>query len=696
MLSPERSGSALSRSASRLSRASVAEATKENAEEDAGPPTEELNGSMRASIVGLDSVRKALLGMQQRGLVTFTPEVSRQLAQEPGFDFATEHEDLDTYGMPEPLQIAHMRQQIYEYRNKSSEFQFAYSLLLGKLRRKNIIVEYIRTTLYRELVVLREQVSALSGESEEYNKHIFSLFDALKLIEYADDTSFDAPTAAQNAMIRVQEEFAQRITTLERDYQEQLQSKQGQIIGQKRRLEELNNRLQSQQKHYLDEIDKLNRRISDMMPAQDEAEKKNLKTQRELESKIFFLERQSQELRNIITDKESTIAELETSNSNLENVLNDTKKQHTTALAQATYDERETTLRLKALLDEQKLWAREKEDLEAAVQRARKRTADLEALLEESSSKVVVVEDTGAAAQLQREATEQMEKLEELNSKRELLESDLRQLRSSRSLAVAERDDAMKQVEGLQQALREALLEKQDVEQLLQQKTEETISMKASLEKAQQQLDRVPQQRPGSSGDVRHLKVMVETLEYEAKKTREELKSSQAALEEAHRLTEATNEIAKDTKNELVGLQTKYQDLEEEMQTLREAKEHYEKQLAEQQRQFETYLLKATPAESPTRNERPVGELAFKSQVIRREKTIIQSIGRIARLGQTVAQRARQDTTRSPTSPVTPGQATGAAPKPGTSLAIIPEAIHLPWGLSLCGSWSAAHGPHLT
>lgn len=33
---------------------------------------------------------------------------------------------------------------------------------------------------------------------------------------------------------------------------------------------------------------------------------------------------------------------------------------------------------------------------------------------------------------------------------------------------------------------------------------------------------------------------------------------------------------------------------------------------------------------------------------------------------------------------------------PGTSLAKIPEAILHPWELSLIGSWSDTHGPHLT
>ena len=33
---------------------------------------------------------------------------------------------------------------------------------------------------------------------------------------------------------------------------------------------------------------------------------------------------------------------------------------------------------------------------------------------------------------------------------------------------------------------------------------------------------------------------------------------------------------------------------------------------------------------------------------------------------------------------------------PVRALAIIPEAIHLPRGLSLFRSWSDAHGPHLT
>ena len=80
--------------------------------------------------------------------------------------------------------ISCLRSTVIGYRKQSAHLEQLYNITLGKLRRKENVISYIRKTLYAEVISLREQLyqKSMGADDESY----FSVFDFVNLLDCTD------------------------------------------------------------------------------------------------------------------------------------------------------------------------------------------------------------------------------------------------------------------------------------------------------------------------------------------------------------------------------------------------------------------------------------------------------------------------------------------------------------------------------
>eukprot|EP00906_Rhabdomonas_costata_P034709 RCo048821 len=132
---------------------------------------------------------------------------------------------------------AFLFQSVQELRTKIEEQREVSSQLAGKLKRKDGILDYIRKTLYQEVVLLRERLFS-KDQLQRLDAGVVSLLDNLRL----SDQENEATVPLESTLQQMKEQYDQQREKVVLFFQEQLADKDAKIES----LEEQLGRVQGQ------------------------------------------------------------------------------------------------------------------------------------------------------------------------------------------------------------------------------------------------------------------------------------------------------------------------------------------------------------------------------------------------------------------------------------------------------------------
>eukprot|EP01012_Entosiphon_sulcatum_P028476 TRINITY_DN3445_c0_g1_i1.p1 TRINITY_DN3445_c0_g1~~TRINITY_DN3445_c0_g1_i1.p1 ORF type:complete len:1683 (+),score=253.83 TRINITY_DN3445_c0_g1_i1:30-5078(+) len=128
-------------------------------------------------------------------------------------DFAKLGRSNDLYQLKQ--EIALLKQKATDLKRVNLEKDTLYLLTMAKLTRREKAIAYIRRTLYREVCLLREQLLRLKNSPvTEEDIKLFSLFDFIKVLEYAEDPDAEARLRSLNYAMPNEERLQLEINDL--------------------------------------------------------------------------------------------------------------------------------------------------------------------------------------------------------------------------------------------------------------------------------------------------------------------------------------------------------------------------------------------------------------------------------------------------------------------------------------------------
>eukprot|EP01062_Namystynia_karyoxenos_P023727 TRINITY_DN1918_c0_g1_i1.p1 TRINITY_DN1918_c0_g1~~TRINITY_DN1918_c0_g1_i1.p1 ORF type:complete len:1484 (+),score=470.20 TRINITY_DN1918_c0_g1_i1:94-4545(+) len=117
--------------------------------------------------------------------------------------------------------VSLLKQRIYDLRILIAKKEHHNRIIRGRLQWRTRVIDYVRRTLYNEVIILREDLRQRANSKENPDIGVFSLFDFLKVIdaEGNSDDSSDLKHQVEDLLLRWKAEEAQKLD-LERRHQE--------------------------------------------------------------------------------------------------------------------------------------------------------------------------------------------------------------------------------------------------------------------------------------------------------------------------------------------------------------------------------------------------------------------------------------------------------------------------------------------
>eukprot|EP01062_Namystynia_karyoxenos_P057648 TRINITY_DN4877_c2_g1_i1.p1 TRINITY_DN4877_c2_g1~~TRINITY_DN4877_c2_g1_i1.p1 ORF type:complete len:1769 (+),score=592.89 TRINITY_DN4877_c2_g1_i1:103-5409(+) len=139
--------------------------------------------------------------------------------------------------------VVYLRGQLHQMQEDNDQLVAKNDLYYGKLQRKQKVIQYIRQTIWAELIRVTEQLYRSRDQQDYFNHHVFSIFDFAELTtDGYDDRSADLHER-QAMLARFQDQLEDERKRMQLSFEAQMEGTQQELAHCKEENEALRQRL---------------------------------------------------------------------------------------------------------------------------------------------------------------------------------------------------------------------------------------------------------------------------------------------------------------------------------------------------------------------------------------------------------------------------------------------------------------------